>query len=214
MNPGDALINQTRILIADDHPIVREGLAAMIDRRPDMKVVAQAGNGREAVAQYRIHRPDVVLMDLRLPQMDGVQAVEAIRAEFPNARVLIITTFDGDEDIHRAIQAGARGYLLKDAPREHLMEGIRTVAAGNTCMPQNVAAKMAERQAIPEMSPREREVLRLIAEGMSNQEIGSALMITEGTVKVHVNSILTKMKVRDRTQAVTQALKRGILRLE
>jgi two-component system NarL family response regulator len=207
-------LNQTRVLIADDHPIVREGLAAMIDRRPDMKVVAQAGTGREAIAQYRIHRPDVALMDLRLPDLDGVQAIEAIRTDFPNARILVITTFDGDEDIHRALHAGASGYLMKDAPREHLMEAIRVVAAGQTCVPQRVAAKLAERESVPEISGREREVLRLIAQGKSNQEIAVALTITAGTVKAHVNNILTKLNVRDRTQAVTQALKRGILHLE
>ena len=208
------LDDPTRVLIVDDHPIVREGLAALIKRRPDMTVVAQAVSGREAVAAYRMHQPDVMLIDLRMPEMDGVSAIEAIRKEFPAARLLVLTTFDGDEDIHRALRAGAMGYLLKDAPRGQLVEAIRAVAAGQTILPANVAARLAERTMTPEITAREREVLTLIAGGKSNQEIGVALMITEGTVKVHVNNILTKMNVNDRTQAVILALKRGILHLE
>jgi len=206
--------NPTRVLIVDDHPIVREGLTALIKRRPDMTVVAQAVSGRDAVAAYRMHRPDVMLIDLRMPEMDGVSAIEAIRKEFPSARLLVLTTYDGDEDIHRALRAGAMGYLLKDAPRGQLVEAIRAVAAGQTILPANVAARLAERTMTPEITAREREVLTLIASGKSNQEIGVALMITEGTVKVHVNNILTKMNVNDRTQAVILALKRGILHLE
>jgi two-component system NarL family response regulator len=203
-----------RVLIVDDHPIVREGLAALVNRRADMVVVAEAGDGREAVAQYLKHRPDVTLMDLRLPEVDGVTAIQAIRRENAAAAILVLTTFDGDEDIHRALRAGAKGYLLKDTPRAHLMDAIRAVRAGQTWIPQEVAAKLADRITAQDLSPREREVLTLIARGNSNQEIGVALSITEGTVKVHVNSLLTKLDARDRTQAVTTALKRGILHIE
>jgi two-component system NarL family response regulator len=201
-------------MIVDDHPIVREGLVALIGRRPDMDVVAEASNGREAVACYRTHLPDVTLMDLRLPEMDGVTAIQMICSEFPGARFLVLTTYDGDEDIHRALRAGARGYLLKDAPRGHLMDAIRAVREGQAYLPGDVTAKLAERVTVQEVSAREREVLHLIAQGRSNHEIGAALFITEGTVKVHVNNILTKLGARDRTQAVTVAIRRGILRLE
>jgi two-component system NarL family response regulator len=203
-----------RILIADDHPIVREGLAMILERRDDMTVVAEAGNGQEAVDLFRAHRPDVILMDLNMPVMDGVTAITRIREEHPAARVIVLTTFDGDEDIYRGIQAGARAYLLKDAPRENLLEAIRAVHAGQTRIPPEVSAKLAERIRYPALTPRELEVLRLMVAGHSNQEIGQILSITEGTVKAHVNSILSKLDVNDRTQAVTTALKRGIVRLE
>lgn len=206
--------NQTSVLIVDDHPIVREGLAAIIERRPDMTVIAQAGNGREALVMYRALQPDVTLMDLRLPEMDGVTAIAEIRKEFPSARVLVLTTYDGDEDIHRALRAGAMGYLLKDAPREQLIEAIRSVRDDQYSLPQSVSAKMAQRLMAQELTPREREVLRHIARGMSNQEVGAALGVTEGTIKVHVNNLLSKLGVSDRTGAVTTALRRGILRLE
>lgn len=205
--------NPLRLLLVDDHPIVREGLAAMINRRPDMTVVAEADSGAEAIRQFRRHRPDVTLMDLRLPEGNGVAATEAIRAEFPAANILVLTTFDGDEDIYRALRAGAKGYLLKDTPRADLMEAIRAVGAGNSWVPHPIAAKLAEREALPDLSGREREVLHLIAKGKSNQEIGAALFITEGTVKTHVNSILAKLDARDRTQAVTSGIRRGILHL-
>lgn len=206
--------SQTRVLIVDDHPVVREGLAAMIERRPDMTVVAQAGNGREAIRLYRQHQPDVTLMDLRLPEMDGVAAIQEIRKEYPAARVLVLTTYDGDDDIHRALQAGAMGYLLKDAPRERLMDTIRAVRAGQMSLPTEVGAKLALRLTAQSVTAREREVLQLIAQGKSNQEIGRHLSITEGTVKLHVNSIMAKLGASDRTHAVTIALKRGIFHLE
>jgi len=205
--------NAIRLLIADDHPVVREGLAAMIERRADMTVVAEASSGQEALELYRLHQPDVVLMDLRMPQMDGVSAITAIRAEFPGARIIVLTTFDGDEDIYRGLRAGAKGYLLKDAGREALLEAIRGVHAGQTRIPADVASKLAERMSGPELTPREREVLELMVSGKSNQEIGSHLFIAEGTVKAHVNNILAKLDVNDRTQAVTTAIKRGIVHL-
>lgn len=203
-----------RILIADDHAVVREGLAAMIARRADMQVVAEAENGRQAVELARRHRPDVILMDLRLPELSGVAAIRQITAEVPAARVIVLTTFDGDEDIYRALQAGAKAYLLKDTPREALLEAIRAVHAGHKRIPSEVAAKLAERLLAPELSARELDVLRLIVAGRSNKEIGAALGISEGTVKVHVNSLLGKLGVADRTQAVTEALKRGLVHLD
>jgi len=203
-----------RTMVVDDHPIVREGLAAIIERRPDMTVVAEAGSGAEAIALYKIHQPDITLMDLRLPEMDGVAAIQAIRAGAPEARILVVTTYDGDEDIYRALRAGAKGYILKDAPREQLLEAIRSVHAGKSFIAANVASKLGERVTAQEITAREREVLQLISDGKSNQEIGRILSISEGTVKGHVVNILTKLEANDRTQAVTNALKRGIIRLE
>ena len=202
-----------RILLVDDHPIVREGFAAIIERRPDMTVVAEASNGAEAVTLFREHRPDVTLMDLRLPEMDGLAAIRAIRGEFPSARILVVTTYDGDEDIHRALASGAKGYLLKDAPRDHLLEAIRSVHAGRSFVPANVATILSERIGAQEITNRERDVLGLIAQGKSNQEIGTLLFISEGTVKGHVVNILAKLEASDRTQAVTNAIKRGIIHL-
>lgn len=210
MNGGKTI----RVLIVDDHPVVREGLAAMINRRPDMEVVAEAVNGREAVELCRRHRPDVTLMDLRMPVMGGVEATQAIRREFSEARIIVLTTYDGDQDIYRALQAGARAYLLKDAPREELLEAIRAVHAGQRHLPPLVAGRLADHLAGNDLTAREQEVLELIAAGKSNREIGADLSITESTVKVHVNNILGKLGVHDRTQAVTTALQRGIVHLK
>lgn len=206
--------SRIRVLIADDHPVVREGLAAIVNRRPDMEVAGEAGNGREAVELYRACLPDVALIDLRMPDIEGLEAIRILRDEFPDARLIVITTYDGDEDIYRALQAGARGYLLKDAGREALAEAVRTVHAGGKYLPPEVAMKLAERMGAPELTARELEVLRLIATGRTNQEVGAALYITEGTVKAHVNSILNKLGVGDRTEAVMTALRRGFLRIE
>lgn len=204
----------TRILIADDHAVVREGLASLIGRRPNLVVVGQASNGHEALKMFRVHQPDITLMDLRMPECDGITSIQAIRREFPNARIIVLTTYEGDEDIYRALHAGAKGYLLKDAGRETLMEAIRSVQEGRTYLPPEVGAKLAERVGASELTPREQEVLRLVAVGMTNQQIGSALRIVEGTVKIHVNSLLGKLGAADRTQAVMIALRRGILHLE
>lgn len=202
-----------RVLIADDHPVVRQGLAAMIARQPGMTVVAEAGDGREAVDLYRAQQPDVALIDLRMPEVDGVEAIAMIRAEFPAARIVVLTTYDGDEDIYRGLRAGAMAYLLKDAPPDELIAAIKVVHAGQKRIPPDVAAKLAERLNSPELTARELQVLHLIVAGQSNREIGATLSIGEGTVRAHVNNILAKLNVQDRTQAATMAIKRGIVRL-
>jgi DNA-binding NarL/FixJ family response regulator len=206
--------NNIRVLIADDHPVMRKGLSLMLKYEPDMEAVAEASNGREALTLFRQHRPDVTLMDLRMPDMDGAEATTTIRTEFPTARIILLTTYDGDEDIYRGLRAGAKAYLLKDAPCEELLETIRVVHAGEKRITLEVGAKLAERMEGPELTERERDVLGLMAKGMSNQEIGVALFITEGTVKFHINHILTKLEVTDRTQAVIVALKRGLASLD
>ena len=209
-----------RLLIADDHPVVREGLAAMLNRRADMTVVGEASSGREAVDVYRREKPDVTLMDLRMPgtpatpSLGGVEAIAAIRAEFPSARFIVLTTYDGDEDIARALKAGAQAYLLKDTPRDELLDAIRAVHAGGKRIAPEMAAKLADHLTMPELTERELEVLKLIVAGQSNKEIGAALSITEGTVKAHINNLLGKLDVNDRTQAVTEALRRGIVHLD
>lgn len=210
MNPEKT----THVLIVDDHPVVREGFAAILEYLPDMTVVGRAASGSEAVRLFRQHRPDVTLMDLRMPEMDGVQAIEKICMEFPGAGIIVLTTFSGDEDIYRALHAGARGYLLKDAPVEELLKAIRVVRTGKKYVPSDVALKLVERISSMELTAREMEVLRLMATGQSNQEIAQALSIVEGTVKTHAISIFNKLGVHDRTQAVTAALRRGILTLE
>ncbi|HIK07403.1 MAG TPA: response regulator transcription factor [Trichormus sp. M33_DOE_039] len=205
--------NQIRILIVDDHPVVRQGLAAMIDRESDMVVVGQVCNGSKAVSVFRQHQPDVTLMDLRMPEMDGVDAITAICNEFANAHIIVLTTYDGDEDIYRGLKAGAKGYLLKDAEPDELLAAIRVVHTGQKYIPAAVGAKLAERVGILQLSGRELEVIRLMATGKTNQEIANVLQISEGTVKYHVNNILSKLGVSDRIQAVITALKRGIVSL-
>ncbi|MBX9252992.1 response regulator transcription factor [Desmonostoc muscorum CCALA 125] len=202
-----------RVLIVDDHSIVRQGLAAMIENEPDMTVVGQAGNGQEAIAQYRQLQPDVTLIDLRMPEVSGVDAIVAICAEFAHARMIVLTTYDGDEDIYRALRAGAKGYLLKDAEPEALLNAIHIVHRGQQYIPSEVAAKLVQRMNIPELSEREQEVVCQMARGLSNQDIAAALNITESTVKFHINRILSKLGVSDRTQAVITALKRGLAKL-
>ncbi|MEJ1931910.1 response regulator [Nostoc sp. NIES-3756] len=208
------LQNPIRILIVDDHPVVRQGLAAMINRESDMVVVAQVCNGREAVAAFSQYQPDVTLMDLRMPEMDGVTAITTICNEFENPRIIVLTTYDGDEDIYSGLKAGAKGYLLKDAEPDELLAAIRVVNVGQKYIPPSVGAKLAERIGILQLSSRELDVIRLMATGKSNQEIGAVLQISEGTVKYHVNNILSKLGVSDRTQAVITALRRGIVTLK
>src|SRR6267154_6136493 len=201
------------ILIADDHSVLRQGLVSLIGFESDMMVVGEAGNGREAVELWKRHRPEVTMLDLRMPELDGVGVIKQIRAEDENARIIVLTTFDGDEDIYRAIQSGAKGYLLKDVPREALMDCIRRVHAGETCVQVHLAAKLAERVSGETLSGREIDVLKLMAQGKSNKEIGSALFISEGTVKSHVKAIFSKMNVISRTEAVANATRRGLIRL-
>jgi len=201
------------ILIADDHSVVREGLVSLVKRKSDMTVVAEASNGREAVDLWKEHRPDVTLLDLRMPELDGVGAIKEIREFDDGAHIIVLTTFDGDEDIYRAIKAGAKGYLLKDTAREALMESIRRVHAGETCIPPALAAKLADRVSGEALSARKIEVLQRIAAGKSNKEIGAELFISEGTVKTHVKSIFSKLDVVSRTEAVATATRRGLIQL-
>lgn len=202
-----------RVLIVDDHSIIRQGLATIINRDPEMTVIAQAEDGQQAINLFREYQPDVTLMDLRMPQMAGVEAITAICAEFKSARIVVVTTYDGDEDIYRGLQAGAKGYLLKDAKPNELLSAIRTIHGGQQYIPPSVGAKLVQRMSNPELSERELEVLRLMAQGMSNLDISSALSIGESTVKSHVNRILSKLGVNDRTQAVIVAVRRGIASL-
>jgi len=203
-----------RILIADDHPVVRKGMALMLKHEPDMEVVGEAGNGREAVEMFRKHRPDVTLMDLKMPEMTGVEAITAIRSEYPAARIIVLTTYDGDEDIYQGLRAGAQAYLLKDATCEDLLDSMRAVHSGQKRIAHEAGMKLAERASFPDLTEREMDVLRMMAKGKSNQEISAALFIAEGTVKFHVNHILNKLDVNDRTQAVILALKRGLANLD
>jgi two-component system NarL family response regulator len=206
--------NPIRILIADDHAVVRDGLAAVLEFQSDMTVVAHARDGLEAVAKFREAAPDITLMDLAMPGSDGVQAILTIREGFPEARIIVLTTYDGDENIFRALENGARGYLLKDCSTNDLLSAIRTVHAGGTHVSARAAARLVERtMAGPSLTPREIEVLEQIALGKSNKEIAALLFISEGTVKTHVLSIHEKLDVRDRTRAVVAAIKRGILRV-
>jgi two-component system, NarL family, response regulator len=202
-----------QVLIADDHAIFRQGLATIISRDSDMKVVAQAENGQQAIDLFREHQPDVTLMDLRMPEVNGVEAIGAIHAEFKSARIIVLTTYDSDEDIYRGLQAGAKGYLLKETEPDELLNAIRTVYQGQQYIPPDVGAKLVQRLRNPELSERELAVLRAMAQGMSNADIAAALNISEGTVKSHVNRILNKLDVSDRTQAVIVAVKRGIVSL-
>lgn len=202
-----------RILVVDDHHVVRQGLTALLKTVPDMTVVAEGADGDQAVHLFRQHKPDVTIMDLRMPQKSGVQAIAEIRSENPGARIIVLTTFDGDEDIYRALQAGAKGYLLKDMFGEELIEAIRGVHAGKQRIPAIVAQKLAERMVGPSLTSRELEVLNCIVAGKSNRDIGTDLSISEATVKTHINNLLGKLGVGDRTQAATTALQRGIVHL-
>lgn len=201
------------ILTADDHPFIREGLAAVLRDEGDMQVVAEASNGEEAIEAYARFRPDIVVMDLRMPVMDGVTATTAILDENPDARIIVLTTYDGDVDIHRALSAGARAYLLKDMMRTELIAAVRTVYRGQRRIPAAVAARLAEHTPRIDLTAREIEVLGHVANGLSNPQVAQRIGRTEGTVKVHVKNILQKLDAHDRTEAVTTALRRGFIKL-
>ena len=207
-------LSPIRILAADDHPLIRAGLVNFLTTEPELHVVAEAANGEEALEKYREHRPDIVLMDLRMPVMDGVTATKAILEEFPDAKVIVLTTYAGDEDIHRALDAGAKGYLVKDMVVAEVLNVVRAVHGGRRGIPPAVAAKLAEHTPRIPLTSREIEVLSLVANGLSNAEVAERIGRTEGTVKAHLKNILQKLGASDRTEAVTTALRRGFIRLE
>ncbi len=203
--------SRIRILVADDHPLLREGLAAMIARQPDMALVAEADNGEQAIQAFRTHQPDITLMDVLMPTMGGIDAIAAIRAEFPTARIIVLTTYRGDAQALRAIKAGASGYLLKSMLRKELVETIRVVHAGHRRIDGGIASEIAEHKADDELTQREHDVLSQVAAGGANREIATRLGISEETVKSHLKSVMNKLGASDRTQAVVVALKRGII---
>jgi DNA-binding NarL/FixJ family response regulator len=209
--PTDAGV--IRILTVDDHAILRKGIAALINAEPDMELVAEAANGQEAIAEFKRHRPDVTLMDLQMPEMNGLECILAIRSDFPQARIIVLTTYPGDVQVVRALKVGARAYLLKARVSKELPEVIRAVHAGQRRIPPEIASELAEHAEEDDLSPREIDVLRLIASGNGNKLIARKLSIAEETVKSHITNILAKLQARDRTHAVTTALKRGIIEL-
>jgi two-component system, NarL family, response regulator len=202
-----------KILVADDHPYVRDGIVSLLSTERDMKVIAQAADGAEALAMAKRHLPDVVLLDLRMPQMDGLDVITQIQSLGLPCKVVVLTTYESEQDIHQALKTGARGYLLKDTPRPQLLEAIRRVHRGETSVPARISQKLIEKMNRPELTQREIEILKLVAEGKSNKAIGDHLGITEGTVKTHVKSVLSKLKAPGRTAAVKEAVHRGLVHL-
>jgi DNA-binding NarL/FixJ family response regulator len=202
-----------RILVADDHALIRMGLVSLVNTEPDITVVAEAADGKQAVEQFVKFNPDLVLMDLRMPNKNGIEATLEIRKKSANARVLMLSTFDGDEDIHKALQAGAQGYVLKGSTGENLIPALRAVFAGQRWIPKEVATRLASRRSFEELTPREVEVLRELAKGLANKEIADVLNISENTTKGHLKNIIGKLRVADRTEAVTAAIQRGIIHL-
>lgn len=207
------IATKIRILSVDDHPLLREGIAAVINSQQDMSVIADASTAKDAIEQFRRHNPDITLMDLRLPDKGGIETLISIRTEFPEARIIMLTTFEGDVEIQRALEAGARAYLLKSMPPKELVEAIRQVHAGKKRVPPQLAAQLAEHMSDEALTSREIEVLKQIAEGNRNRDIGEKLFITEETVKVHIKNIMGKLGANDRTQAVAIAIRRGIIHL-
>ena len=205
--------NLIRILTVDDHPVLRKGLAALVNAEPDLKLVAEASNGKEAIDAFRTHRPDVTLMDIQMPGLDGIDAISAIRSEFPEARIIVLTTYTGDAQVVRALKAGARAYVLKGHVTDELLDTIRAVHAGKKKIPSDVAAELADHATDDALTEREIEVLRLIAAGNANKQIADQLSISEATVKSRITNILSKLGANDRAHAVTIGLKRGIIEL-
>jgi len=204
---------KVRVLVADDHPVVRQGIMANVIPQSDMTVIAEAGDGVEAIASIKEHLPDIVLLDLRMPQMDGLDVLAEVKNSRLPCKIIIMTTFDSEEDVQRAMKAGARGYLLKDSTQEEILDAIRRVSLGETYLPARIVQKVAEGMRKPELSPREVEVLQWVAAGKSNKEIGAQLFIAEGTVKTHVKNVLEKLNVVGRTAAIREGVHRGLVRL-
>jgi DNA-binding NarL/FixJ family response regulator len=202
-----------RLLVADDHPIVRRGLVAILNDQPDITVVAEVDNGQQAIAQFRIHQPDVSILDLNMPEVGGVEVIATIRAEFPNAAIIMFSIYETDEDIYQGLRAGAKAYLLKDTPCQEILEVIRAVSQGERYVPAEIGTKLAARMERPNLSDREYEVLTLMAQGKSNKAISSELDISENTVKFHITNVMIKLGARDRTHAVVNALRQGIIKL-
>ena len=202
-----------RILTVDDHPLLRKGIAALVNGEPDLKLVAEASNGNEAIDAFRSHRPDVTLMDIQMPEVDGIDAIDRIRREFPDARIIVLTTYSGDTQVLRALKAGARGYILKGHVHKELLDAIRAVHAGQKRIPQEIAAQLADHATDDALTEREIDVLKLVAAGNANKQIADQLSIGEATVKSHVSNILSKLGANDRSHAVTIGLKRGIIDL-
>lgn len=209
----NAQTKKIRVILADDHPVVRDGLANMVNQQADMQVVAEAGDGEEAIKLYELHQPDVMVLDLRMPKLDGVAVVQHVLEAHPKARLLIMTTYDGDEDIFRSLSQGAKGYILKDAPRQEILLAIRAVNADQSYTSSTIATKALQRMVKPNLTQRELDVLEQLAQGRSNKDIARRLEITEGTAKTHVKAILTKLDAISRTEAVTVAHRRGLVRL-
>jgi two-component system, NarL family, response regulator len=208
-----AFSTQIRAVIADDHPVVREGLRALVNSQQDMKVVGEAANGRQAVEQFLLHLPDILLLDLRMPEMNAIEAMHAILEKAPKARIIVLSTYNLDEDIYRSLKAGAKAYLLKDSPREQLLESIRSVHAGLLSISPSIGARLAARLRGPDLTDREVDITRLVVAGKTNKEIGASLKITEGTVKVHISHVLKKLGAGGRADAIRIALERGIVHL-
>jgi two-component system, NarL family, response regulator len=211
--PPNETARSIRVLVVDDHPIVRQGLVSILEDEPDMEIVGQASDGNEAIAQFRLHQPDVVLLDLRMPQLGGVEVITAVRAEAPEANIIMLTIYDTDEAIYQGLRAGARAYLLKDTPCDEILEVIRAVYEGRRYISAMVGEKLAARMDKPVLSDRERQVIDQMAKGKNNREIGAELSITEHTVRFHVNNVLSKLGANDRAHAIVLALRQGIVQL-